>query len=222
PYLNPIRSNNLDLSFEYYYAPKSAITAGVFASKLDGVIAYGHQMLDYANSSKPGNPVEQYDVSSPVNTQGRIMGIELMAQHALGMGFGVELNYTHSDGKQTAKIASGTCNGSATEDCTLYGTSTDVYNLGAYYENETMSARLAYSHRSTYKLGNRGGADYFQSGNGQLNFAFNYNVNDQLALTFEAQNLTNPLLTVYRVDQSQISGVYKAGKMYFGGLRLKF
>jgi iron complex outermembrane recepter protein len=222
PYLSPIRSNNFDASIEWYFGPKSAVSAAVFASKLDGVIAYGHSMVPYANQSKPGNPVELYDISSPLNTQGRITGIELMFQHALGMGFGVDLNYTYSDGKQTKKIATGTCNGSDTEDCSLYGTSKDVYNVGGYYENDAVSVRLAYSHRSTYKLGNRGGNDYFQSGNGQLNLAASYNINDSAAITFEAQNLLDPLLTTYVGNSSQINGVYKSGRMYFAGLRVKF
>ncbi|GAA0771351.1 TonB-dependent receptor [Ideonella azotifigens] len=221
PYLDPIRSNNLDLSAEWYFGPKSLLAVGFFASKLDGVIAYGHQQLEYQNASN-GNAVEVYDISSPVNTQGRVTGFELAFQHTLGLGFGVDLNYTRSNGKQTEKLATGTCNGSATEDCTLYGTSKDVYNIGAFYENDSFSARLAYSHRSTYKLGNRGGADYFQNGNGQLNLALNYNVNDMFALTFEAQNLTDPLLKVYKTDTTQVAGVYKAGKMYFGGVRVKF
>lgn len=221
PYLTPIRSNNVDVSAEYYYAPKSAVSVGAFASQLNGVIAYGHSMLPYANQAN-GGKIELYDVSSPVNTKGRMTGIELMLQHALGAGFGVEANYTHANGKQTTQLATGTCNGSATQDCSLYGTSKDVYNLGAYYEDERMSVRLAYNHRSTYKLGNRGGKDYFQSANGQLNFAFNYNVNDKVTLTFEAQNLTDPLLTVYQTDRTQIAGVYKAGKMYFAGARVKF
>ncbi|MFO1336825.1 MAG: TonB-dependent receptor [Burkholderiaceae bacterium] len=221
PYLEPIRSNNVDASVEYYFGPKSAVSGALFYSQLDGVIAYGHSMLPYANQAN-GGAIELYDVSSPVNTKGHIAGFELMYQQALGMGFGVDLNYTYSDGKQTAKLATGTCNGSATEDCSLYGTSKNVYNVGAYYENDAASVRLAYSHRSTYKLGNRGGSDYFQSGNGQLNLAASYNINGNVALTFEAQNILDPLLTVYHVDQSQIAGVYKAGRMYFGGLRVKF
>ncbi|HEX5685466.1 MAG TPA: TonB-dependent receptor [Ideonella sp.] len=221
PYLSPIRSNNFDASIEWYFGPKSAVSAAVFASKLDGVIAYGHSMLPYANQSN-GGAIELYDVSSPVNTKGRIMGFEAMFQHALGMGFGIDLNYTYSDGKQTRKLATGTCNGSDTEDCSLYGTSKDVYNIGGYYENDAVSVRLAYSHRSTYKLGNRGGRDYFQDGNGQLNLAASYNINDWATLTFEAQNLLDPLLTTYVGDSSQINGVYKAGRMYFAGMRMKF
>ena len=46
-----------------------------------------------------------------------------------------------------------------------------------YYENDAISARLAYSYRTKYKLGNRGGADYFQSANGSLNASFNYTLN---------------------------------------------
>lgn len=222
PYLKPTRSNNIDASVEWYFAPKSMVSAGLFASNLNGVIAYTKDSLAYANASKPGSPVEQYKVSLPVNTSGRMTGFEVQYQQALFAGFGLDVNYTSTNGRQVDKLAEGTCNGTPGQDCSLYGTSKDVYNVGGYFENDTVSARLAYSHRSTYKLGNRGGADYFQSANGQLNFAFNYNFAKNATFTFEAQNLTDPLLTVYKTDFTQIAGVYKAGKMYYAGLRYKF
>ncbi|MBH9552178.1 TonB-dependent receptor [Inhella gelatinilytica] len=221
PMLKSIKANNIDGALEWYFAPKSALTVGAFASNLDGAITYSKETRLYANASKPGSPVEAYKVSTPVNGKGRMTGLELQAQVALGSGFGIDANYTRSNGRQTQRLADSTCNGTATEECSLYGTSKDVYNAGAYYENDWMSARLAYSHRSAYKLGNRGGADYFQSANGQLNFALNVNPMKNLTVTFEAQNLADPLLTVYKTDLTQIAGVYKAGKMYFAGLRYK-
>lgn len=222
PLLKPTRSTNVDLSLEWYFAPKSMLSGGVFASNLDGVIGYGTSMQNYANNSKPGSPVEQYKVSTPLNTKGRLTGMEVQYQQALFGGFGLDANYTHVNGRITRKNEAGTCNGKPNQDCSLYGTSKDVYNIGAYYENDLMSARLAYSHRSAYKLGNRGGADFFQSANGQLNFALNVNFYKNATFTFEAQNLTDPLLTVYKTDTTQVAGVYKAGKMYYAGLRYKF
>jgi len=222
PYLKPILSNNADASIEWYFAPKSLLSAGVFLSNLQGAISYTHQLLPYANASKPGSPVEMYDISSPINVNGRMRGVEFQYEQGFGGGFGVSANYTHADGKQTTKLAQGTCNGSAAEDCSLYGTSKNSYNLGGYFENERFSARLSYSYRSTYKLGNRGGSDYFQKGNGAVNLALNYNINKNIQLTFEGQNLNDPLLTVYHVDQSQIAGVYKNGRTLYAGLRAKF
>jgi iron complex outermembrane receptor protein len=80
----------------------------------------------------------------------------------------------------------------------------------------------ATAHRSTYKLGNRGGADYFQSANGSLNLSLNYTINKAIMLTVEAQNLNDPLLTVYKTDTTQIAGVYKNGKTIYGGVRIKY
>ncbi len=222
PYLKPILSNNADLSVEWYFAPKSLLSAGVFLSNLQGAISYTHQLLPYADASAPGHPIVDYDISTPVNVNGRMRGVEFQYEQGFGSGFGVSVNYTHADGKQTTKLAQGTCNGSATEDCTLYGTSKTSYNVGGYYENEQFSARLSYSHRSTYKLGNRGGNDYFQSGNGAVNLALNYNINKNIQLTFEGQNLNDPLLTTYQTNTSTISGVYKNGRTLYAGLRAKF
>ena len=221
PYLEPTRSNNIDAALEWYFAPKSLLAVGAFASRLQGAISYAHQILPYADVSH-GGVIANYDVSSPVNVDGKLNGFDIAAEVALGGGFGVNANYTHANGWQTTKLDSGTCNGSATEDCSLYGTSKEAYNIGAYFENDRFSARVAYSYRTTYKLGNRGGSDYFQSGNGSLNLALNYNVNKNVQVTFEAQNLNDPLLTTYVNDTTQIAGVYKNGKTIYGGIRMKF
>ncbi|MCX7217710.1 MAG: TonB-dependent receptor, partial [Burkholderiales bacterium] len=112
--------------------------------------------------------------------------------------------------------------GHADEDCSLYGTSKHAYNLGAYYETDNFSTRISYNYRDTYKLGNRGGSDYFQSANASLNLSFNYTYSKYLQFTLEAQNLNDPLLTLYKTDQTQIAGVYKNGKTIYAGARLKF
>jgi iron complex outermembrane receptor protein len=221
PYLKPIRSNNVDLSLEWYFAPKALLSVGVFTSKLDGVIAYGHSILPYADASK-GNAIFNYDISAPINTDGKLNGFSAAYEQNIWGGFGLTGNYTYADGKQTSKLASGTCNGAAGEDCSLYGTSKNSYNVGAYYEDERFGARVSYSHRSAYKLGNRGGADYFQSANGSLNLSLNYTFSKNIMATVEAQNLNDPLLTVYKTDTTQIAGVYKNGKTIYAGLRFKY
>jgi iron complex outermembrane receptor protein len=221
PYLTPIRSNNVDFGVEWYFAPKALFAANLFASKLDGVIAYGNSKLPYADASNNG-AIAIYDISSPVNTQGSLTGLNLAYEQALGGGFGLNANYTYADGKQTDKIATSTCNGKAGEDCTLYGTSKNSYNLGAYFENDSFGVRVSYSFRDTYKLGNRGGKDYFQEGNGSLNASFNYTFNKNIQFTLEAQNLNDPLLTTYVTDQTQIAGVYKNGMTVYAGVRLKY
>jgi iron complex outermembrane receptor protein len=221
PYLSPIRSNNGDISVEWYFAPKALLSANLFTSQLKGVIAYGHSILPYADASKAG-AIFDYDISAPVNTDGRLNGLSAAYEQNIWRGFGLTANYTYSDGKQTSKLATGTCNGTASEDCSLYGTSKNAYNYGAYYEDDLFSARVSYSWRSAYKLGNRGGADYFQSPNGSLNLSLNYTLNKNIMFTVEAQNLNDPLQTVYKTDTTQIAGVYKNGKTVYGGLRLKF
>jgi iron complex outermembrane receptor protein len=221
PFLKPIRSNNVDGSVEWYFSPKSLLAVGAFYSKLDGVIAYGHSILPYADASH-GNVVANYDVSAPVNTDGRVQGLNLSYEQGLWGGFGLSGNYTYTDGKQTTKLADGTCNGKAGEDCSLYGTSKNSYNVGAFFENDQFSARIGYSRRSLYKLGNRGGSDYYQSANGTLNLALNYTLNKSVMFTLEAQNLNDPLMTVYKTDTTQIAGVYKNGKTIYAGARVKF
>ena len=221
PYLKPVMSNNIDATLEWYFAPKSVLSASIYASELQGVISYGKNTVDYKDQAKQ-NAVLPYTMSSPLNVDGKLNGINMAYQQGFASGFGIMANYTYTDGKQTQQIASGTCNGTAKQDCSLYGASRDSYNVGVYFENDKFSTNLSYTYRTTYKLMNEGGVDYFQSANGSLNLSANYTVNKNLTLTFSGQNLTDPLLTTYQTDTTQIHGVYKNGMMLYAGARVKF
>lgn len=219
PTLKPIRSNNFDVSLEWYFAPKAMLQGGFFMSNLDGAPAYGKSVLPFPDASN-GNKITDYTVSTTLNSKGEMKGFDLAYEQGLWGGFGISANYTYADGKLTKTL--GTCNGTATQDCSLYGTSKQSYNVGGFYEDDRFSARLSYSHRTNYKLGNNGGADYFQGENGSLNAAVNYTFNKNLQFSLEAQNLTDPLMKVYKNNYDTIAGVYKNGMTVYGGLRLKF
>ncbi|PRC94500.1 TonB-dependent receptor [Solimicrobium silvestre] len=221
PNLAPVRSNNLDGTLEWYFAPKSVLALNVFASDLQGVISYGKSTVNYTDQSA-GGVIKPYVMSTPANVDGKLSGVDLAYQQGFALGFGVLANYTYTDGRQTTQMATGTCNGTATQDCSLYGTSKNAYNVGVYFENDKFSTNLSYTYRNTYKLANSGGVDYFQSGNGSLNLSANYTYSKNLTFTFSGQNLTDPLLTTYQTNTTEIHGVYKNGMMLYAGARVKF
>jgi hypothetical protein len=106
-YLAPIRSNNYDASLEYYFAPRSILSATLFYMDLKNYIAYGSKTqtyLSFGSALPPAGLSVPYLLTYPINTQGRAEGIELAYQQAFGNNFGIDVNYTYTDAKQTEVV----------------------------------------------------------------------------------------------------------------------
>ncbi|MBB5606867.1 MULTISPECIES: TonB-dependent receptor [unclassified Janthinobacterium] len=189
PNLRPIYANNADIGVEWYFAPKSMLSADLFYSSLDGYVTYGKSKTTFYNQLQ--KKYTEYDTSTPLNTTGEVRGLELAYVQALPNGFGVNANYTYTDGKETGKVAGSTCGDQG--DCTMIGTSKNAYNIGAFFENAKFSARLTYSYRSEFLNGtSRRGAAY-QAGIGTLSASIAYQLTENLAITLDGKDLNNPL-----------------------------
>ena len=219
PQLKSILSDNLDVATEWYFAPRSLLSLGVFYSKLDGVIDQSATTRQFLNTLN--NQIEDYNTTLPVNSEGTLQGVQLSYEQAIGGGFGLNANYTYADGKYTRKDPMSSCNGTASENCDLIGTSKNSYNLGGYFENDSLSVRLSYSYRDAYKLGLTGGTPQYQKAFGTLGLAVNYNVTQNVTLTFEGQNINDPLMVAYKKPEQPL-GNYRNGAIYYMGARLKF
>ncbi|MCY4753710.1 TonB-dependent receptor [Pelomonas aquatica] len=178
PLLKPIRSNQLDLTGEWYFSKTGSLTVALFDKELKDVIVKQSattQLLDGA-----GNPIN-FTVTSPVNgAKGHARGIEIAFQRYLDMlpgwlsGFGVQANYTYVDSKTTPynPVLTAYCAGTSTSasnlNLNINGCDTDghtfgnlplinlsknAYNLALLYDYGPISARLAYSWRSRYLQG---------------------------------------------------------------------
>ncbi|MYM98299.1 TonB-dependent receptor [Duganella vulcania] len=175
--LKPLKSNNFDLSLEWYPQSGQSLTAVVFYKKIKDIImtdTYTRSIKDLA-----GNP-QEFVITGPANAaklwEG---GIEIAGQTYLdkipglagipdwAKGFGISANWTYLDGKQDLyhPYTSPYCpkNGSSDSLTNLYGCDTNglpfkdlpvvnlskhAFNLGLMYDRGPVSARLAYSWRS--------------------------------------------------------------------------
>src|SRR5438552_16859897 len=99
PDLKPIRSTNVDAAFEWYYAPRSLLSAGVFYLNLSNYVAFGTYQTGLLNIRT--NTFDTYTISAPINSKGRIYGVELAWQQPIAWGFGVQANYTYADAYET-------------------------------------------------------------------------------------------------------------------------
>ncbi len=207
PDLKPIRSTNVDGTLEWYFAPQSLLSAGLFYMDLSNYVGFGNHPVTLLNI-KAGT-FDTYLISSPNNSSGKVKGLELAYQQQLPYGFGVQANFTYADAKETGNRD-------------LVGASRETYNVIGYYENYGFSARLAYTYRSHFFVGLDRSTPEYQDNTGTLAASLGYTINDNVTLTFDALNLNNPTLKYYGANTDQPRAFYKNGRQFYAGVRLKF
>jgi iron complex outermembrane receptor protein len=204
--LDPVRSTNFDLSAEWYFAPKSLLSAGLFYMDLRSIVAQGTSTGTYYNNKRGSQAA--YQITSPYNASGKNKGVELSYQQPVWNSFGVLANYTYADGKLD-------------DGGELLNSSKNTYNVTGYFENERFSARLAYNYRSAYKAGVDRGASQHVSGMPSLAASVNVKLGEHLTLTFDALNLTNETIKMYAENTDRPRAFYSNGRTFYIGLRAK-
>jgi iron complex outermembrane receptor protein len=216
PDLKPIRSTNFDAGLEWYFAPKSLVSATLFYMDLNNYVSFGTDRQSYVvfDALRPDGAAELYDLAVPINAKGRVRGVELAWQQAFGEYFGANANYTYADGKQTNNVLN--------DDDRLVGTSKNTYNLGGYFENQRFSARVGYTNRSAFFSGLDRNSAFSQDKIGNLAASLVYTVNDSLSFNLDGQNLNNPTLKYFSSNRDQPRAFYKNGAQYYFTVRYKF
>ena len=216
PDLKPIRSTNFDVAFEWYYAPRALLQVGMFHMNLQNYVAFGTYQTQLLNIRE--NAFRTYTISAPVNSKGTITGLELAWQQPLGMGFGLQSNYTYADAQENRS-----CVPSAADPCTkdLVGASKSTYNISAYYEDHGFGARVAYNYRSKFFVGLDRSSPQYQDDTGVLAASLSYTVNKNFSLFFDALNLNRPILKYYGANTDQPRAFYDNGRQYYFGVRVK-
>ena len=211
PNLKPVRSTNFDISYEWYFAPESLLSASLFYMDLTSYIVPARITAQYMNFQPPSPPTGElvtYNLASFDNSSGSVKGIELSYQQPLWDDFGINLNYTYADGEEDG-------------GGDLVGTSKNTYNVGGYYETECFSARLNYTYRSDFFSGLDRLTAFSQAGSGNLSGSIGYKFNDHFSLSFDALNLNNPHLKYFALNKDQPRSIYSNGRQYFLSLHVK-
>ena len=216
PDLEPIRSTNFDAGLEWYFAKNSLLGVGLFYMDLENYVSFGSDTKTYFTYSEafPDGADVPYILTVPVNAEGRVQGVELSYQQAIGENFGVAANYTYADGKQTSLVTTG--------DDRLVGTSENTYNLSGYYENERFNARVTYTYRSEFFSGLDRNTAFSQDEIGSLAASLGFIFNENLSVVLDGQNLTDETLKYFALNEDQPRAFYKNGAQYYLNLRVKF
>ncbi|WP_229459279.1 TonB-dependent receptor [Massilia cavernae] len=204
--LDPVRSTNFDLSAEWYFAPKAALSAGFFYMDLRSIVAQGTATGTYYNNKRGTQTV--YQITSPYNASGTNKGVELSYQQPLWNNYGFLVNYTYADGELDGGGE-------------LLNSSKNTYNVTGYFENDRFSARIAYNFRSAYKAGVDRGASQHVDGMPSVAASLNYKLSERLTLTFDALNITNETIKMYAENKDRPRAFYSNGRTFYLGLRAK-
>lgn len=149
PDLEPLESDNYDLSFEYYFAPTGSATLALFRRDVSGFISR-------FDVDQPGPGESTLRLNRPENGgEGRLQGVEAAFTTFLDYdfvpewanAFGLQANYTYIDhGAELGPTLAASLPG----EPRIPGVSKNAYNLILLYEKPVFSARLAYNWRSKY------------------------------------------------------------------------
>ncbi|MDE0507965.1 MAG: TonB-dependent receptor, partial [Gammaproteobacteria bacterium] len=256
PELEPYRANQYDVSAEWYIDETSILALALFYKDIDSYIDLESfsATRNYWTLDGDGMEIEEareFAIERPINGEGlTIRGFEVNYQQDLGLGFGVQANYTYSDAdlSQTEALMAND------QEPVLFGHSEDTWNLSGYYQQYGLTARLSYTFRSEYASNHLHGANIqtnVQTGGtqaadlgfgfnvsrgligykgdfGQLDFNSSYHVTDDVEILFQVINLTDEEIEWYASrenhtpDPGRPIGVYNHGRRYAVGVNVKF
>jgi iron complex outermembrane receptor protein len=206
PQLDPVRSTNFDVAAEWYFAPRSLLSVGVFHQKFSSFVDY--QVAPSTHFSDLHQQMEVYNITQPINVGAKNTGVEVGYQQPIFGNFGVNANYTYADGKVDGGGE-------------MSGNSKRTYNLEGFYEGAKLGARVAYSYRSSFYGSYDRGVKMHMDGVGTLTASLNYRINDTFTVSLDGLNLNNPTLKYYGDNREQPRAFYSNGRQYYLTLRAK-
>lgn len=208
PELSPFRANQFDVSYEWYFADTGLLSAAVFYKEIESYTV-NTTVIETLIDEVTLQPTE-YQINLPINSDGGSnKGLEIGYQQDLPYNLGLIANYTYSD----AQTDGGDL---------IPGNSKHTINATVYYENESLSARVSYNHRTEYFEGLDRGSELFTDGFAQVDASVSYELNDNVSLVAQALNLTDEAIYKYSNDKSRPYAWYKNGRRLFVGVQLSF
>jgi len=230
PDLQPFHSNNLDVSFEYYYGRSNFISVGGYYKNVSNFIVL-NQTTGVVNNSS-GSPLldpatglpAQFTITAPTNGENaEVYGIEAGILHSFGdSGFGVQLNGTlaHSDKKLDPQ--------DLTNKFALTGLSNSANGV-LFYDKDKFEARTAINWREKFlqylsppPLNGAGQAVTQVRGRYQLDASATYHIDRSFAVFVEGVNLTNRDVLKYAYYENQFLYAEDSGRRYKLGVRVQF
>src|SRR5216684_4088202 len=211
PDLKPFRSNNLDLSVEYYYDKSNYVSFGLFYKNVSNFIVLNQTTGPVNNAAKtplidPGTGLPaQFTITAPQNGPTAVVtGEEMAIQQSFGeTGLGVQLNGTLANSDKKLSTSD------LTNKFAVTGLSNSA-NAVLFYDKGSFEARTAVNWRDHFlqylsppPLNGAGQAVTQVRARYQLDASATYHINKEFAVFAEGVNLTNTLVLKYAYYQNQ-------------------
>ena len=213
--LKPVRSTNFDANVEWYFAPRAFVSAGAFHMEMGSYITNGTYAASFPvllGNTTPSATQQlvnrQFVITGLTNKKASVSGVEFAFESPIANNFGVSANYTYADGKDQ-------------DGHVLRGNVKNSINLGGYYENDQLSARLNYGYTDDIFIGTDRATDYFQKATGVVSASLGYKFSEKFAVSLDGQNLNNPKLKYYASDV-QPRAIYTNGRQFYLTARIKY
>lgn len=224
--LLPFVSDNLDLGAEWYYAPNSYASIGVFLKEVTNFIVGGttRQTINDVIDPSTGQPAV-FNVTTQVNgPSAEVRGIEVAIQHVFGdSGFGLQANATVVDTNKPYDAHDTSVSGFAVTGLA------DSANLVAFYEKYGFHIRVAVNWRDEYldHFGQQqnnsafGTEPTFVNSNTQIDFSTSYDFSEHFSVYFEGLNLNESTFSTHGRFDDQILDVVDFGRRFTLGARMR-
>lgn len=220
PLLDPFLSNNFDASVEWYMDGGGLFSVTGFYKDIVSLVRLStvEEIIPITVLFSDGSTTIEnrpFRVSRPVNGAGvTVKGFELTYQkHFESLpapfdGLGMTANYTFIDNSDTDQLT---------------GSSENNFNLTAYYEKESFSARLAYVWRDDFLVDpERGFGDgSVATRGGLLDANLSYAIGDNMTVVLEATNLLDEA-SASRYHSGVASKFTDSGVTVLFGIRGRF
>ncbi len=167
--------------------------------------------------AEPGDPLVEWDVTTTQNAEvGNLWGWEFQVQHMFENGFGVQANYTSVSGDVDAD------RDVVGKQFALAGLS-DSANAMVFFENEIVSARVAYNWRDEYLLSfDANDSPVFFEDYWQIDVNVTWFATDYLDVFFEGLNVTEETVRQFTRYEEQFDFGAQYGSRYNIGARYSF
>lgn len=222
--LRAAKSNNLDLSFEWYYQPAGLLSLGVFHKDITNFIYRSTTIQTLA-----GTPTAVHQFQNGAKAEAT--GLEFSWQQTLTFlpgalnGLGFSANTTVIDGKSKAYLLNATTNTQVlTSDNYIPGQPKAVQNLQVYWEKYGITARLAFNYVSANINATDGHAPNATVAPARtLDATLKYRLTKNLVVYLQGKNLRRQMQHWYDNNNPNLNEEADyLGRSFVGGVKFHF
>lgn len=230
PFLEPTMSNQFDVSYEWYFGDANSFTISGFYKEIEDSLIATINAGDGGTNSETGitsftsNGVTQpVTLNAPDNSDVDVefLGFEVAYQQfydflpgPLG-NLGLQANYTYIDagspGEFDNSVTGNQNDGANTlqrDNSNFEQVSEHQFNIAGLYEDDKISARLAYNWRDDFLLVRRDVifpfSSIYQKATGQLDGSIFYTVNDNFRVGITGVNLLDDVTETEQLINSSV------------------